>query len=398
MLRLGVCSKQMKYLGFGGAGLMIGCGLVAIMMLAIPLLLIARGTNPDLVKPIGLSSVTTSGCISPLLPTIANEQKLAESIDAYIKSLKPTSPLVGSGTNFVTGGVANGINPLWVVSIAQKESSFGTAGIALRGTNNPFGRTATSSQPGVELNGRRWYKYDSFQQSALEHPTYLKRRYIDQGLTTFREIVYVYAPPGENDTEKYIKDVEQMIGKLVANAGSALDCGTGSGTAGDGTYLNVPGVKQATGGDCGQASVLMVVLYYRPNFEDSRYYNPVTKSTKDNIACVTPTYINQQTGQKDWGYAKSAQTSLENVKRSLEGGDPVVIYTRAGSIYASKHIFVIVGYDQTDDTFYVNNPYVGGVDLHTKTPNGKKMTAEHLARHFGDSIYGHAFIIKGKYR
>lgn len=385
--------------GDGGVGCMAGCAVGALLMLIIPFMLGVYGHDNDLIKPTGGSVAGEGGCLSPLTPSINNKAALGDAINAYIQSLVPRSPLVGAGDNFVNAGVEHGINPMWVVVIAQKESSFGTAGIATKGTNNSFGRTATDAQPGVVIKGRRWYKYSSFQDSPFEQSAYLKRRYIDQGLTTMREIVYTYAPPSENNTEQYIKDIERSMGKLAALAGSALECsGTKVAGSGTGKYLNVPGVKEATGGDCGQASTIMVILYYRPSYQDSRFYNSATNSTRDNLACVSPAYINQQTRQNDWRYATSQQAGLENVKRSLAGGDPVIIYTRAGSVYSSsKHIFVIVGYDESDDTFIVNNPYVRGVEVHTKTPNGKQMTSQHLKSHFGDSTYGHTFMIKGKY-
>lgn len=370
-------------------------------MLLIPLLLAAQGRDSDLVKPTGEYAAGSGGCISPLLPTITNQDGLARAIEAYITQRVPSSPFAQGGSAFVSAGIASGVNPLWIVTIAQKESSFGTKGIATKGTFNAFGRTASNDQPAVVINGRRWYKYPSFIESLPDQAAYLKRVYLDKGLKTFREIVTKYAPPEENDTEKYIKDIETSIGKLVSLAGDSLACAGRSEIVaeGGGKYLNVPGVKEATGGDCGQASVIMVILYYRPGYEDSRYYNPSTKSTKDNLSCVSPAYVNQQTKQNDWGYATASQANLESVKKSLEGGDPVIIYTTAGSIYSnSKHIFVIVGYDPSDDTFYVNNPFIRGVEVHTKTPNGKKMTSQHLKNHFGDSIYHHTFMIKNKYR
>src|SRR3972149_4167634 len=74
-------------------------------------------------------------------PTSADEQKMA----AYIDSIIPSgSPLNGLGKNFVSTAKAGNKNPLFIAHFAQKESSWGTAGIARSGTNNPFGRTATA--------------------------------------------------------------------------------------------------------------------------------------------------------------------------------------------------------------------------------------------------------------
>lgn len=216
--------------GDGGTGCLAGCGVAALLMLIIPLMLAGYARDKDLVKPTGGSVAGAGGCLSPLTPTINDQAALGAAIDSYIKSRVPRSPMVGTGNAFVTAGVKHGINPIWVITIAQKESSFGTEGFAAENANNAFGRTATKSQPHVvSPTGRLWYKYDSFEQSADGQSEYLKRRYIDEGLTTMREIVYTYAPPSENNTEGYIKDIEKSMSDLVKLAGSALDCdGTSS--------------------------------------------------------------------------------------------------------------------------------------------------------------------------
>jgi hypothetical protein len=189
-------------------------------------MLFSWGRDAALQKPTGISLASGSGCVSPLLPRINDQQALATAIEAYISKYAPSSPFTHAGTAFVAAGVTNGVNPLWMVTIAQKESSFGTAGIAIKGTFNAFGRTASESQPGIVIGSHRWYKYPSFVESLPDQAAYLKRQYLDKGLDTFREIVYKYAPPGENNTEQYIKDVEEAVGKLVSLAGSALSCGS----------------------------------------------------------------------------------------------------------------------------------------------------------------------------
>jgi hypothetical protein len=226
--------------GDGGIGCMAGCAVGALLMLLIPLMLAGFARDKDLTKPTGGSVIGEGGCLSPLTPPIKDQAALGDAIDAYIKSFAPRSPMIGTGGNFVAAGVKHGINPIWVITIAQKESGFGLAGFAAEKANNAFGRTATPSQPHVvSPKGRLWYKYESFAASADGQSEYLKRRYIDEGLTTMREIVYTYAPPSENNTEQYIKDIERSMGKLAALAGSALDC-NGSGSSGSVDVGNVP--------------------------------------------------------------------------------------------------------------------------------------------------------------
>lgn len=167
----------------------------------------------------------SGGCSSPLLPKINDPGAFASSIDNYIKAAVPGSPLIGAGSNFVKAGVDNGINPAWIVSIAEHESSYGTAGIATQGTNNPFGLTATASQPNVSVNGRLWYKFPSFIESPLHEGEYLKSQYIDKGLTGFAAIIHKYAPASDGNNESaYLGAVTTAINKIIQAAGTSVDC------------------------------------------------------------------------------------------------------------------------------------------------------------------------------
>lgn len=178
------------------------------------------------------------GCISPLLPSIQNEAGFAAAIDQYINKLSPSSPLNGLGADFVKAGAQYGVNPAWVVNIARKESSFGK--YIPVGSANSYGRTATPSQPNVSSNDRLWYKYDSFAQSTYGQSEYLKQVYIDMNLVTITDVTHKYAPSTENDTEQYIKQMEQWIGEVFALASDSVDCSTVS--SGDGTVSSDGGL------------------------------------------------------------------------------------------------------------------------------------------------------------
>jgi len=195
----------------------------AVMM---PFIIIGQYLGGGLDKAVGSGSSAavsvSNSCVTPVLPRIQDPEAFAQAIDSYIKKLTPNSPLIGLGKDFVAAGTQYGVNPAWVVNIARKESSFGTH--IPPGTFNSYGRTATDSQPGIEFKSRRWYKYDSFAQSASGQSEYLKRRYLDKGLNTFDTIVPVYAPPSENDTKGYISQVKGWVGEVVAMAGTSLIC------------------------------------------------------------------------------------------------------------------------------------------------------------------------------
>lgn len=174
------------------------------------------------------AGIREGSCNSPLYPDIVDETSYAQALNDSIPS---GSPLKGLGQFFVAGGKKAGINPALIFSIAKKESSFGTAGIATNGTQNAFGRTATDSQPHVTIEGRNWYKWATWSDSLYttrsgyeDESAYIKRRYVDQGLTTIKDIMYTYAPPAENDTDGYISQLYSWIDEINSKAGVAITC------------------------------------------------------------------------------------------------------------------------------------------------------------------------------
>ena len=180
-----------------------------------------------------------NGCAEATVPKITNPDGFAKVLDEYVKSKKPDSPFVGLGSEMVKSGIQYGVNPAYILISARNESGFGTAqnSTPVRLGNNAFGRTATASQPGVVSN-RRWYKYPSWKDSIStsyedNQFSYIKRRYLDEGLTTFATIIPVYAPPSENDTAGYISSVRQAVQEIADLAKGSLDCssGTGSGSS-----------------------------------------------------------------------------------------------------------------------------------------------------------------------
>lgn len=190
----------------------------------------------------GVTPGSGSGCYTLNAITINDTRALAQAIDQYIDANAPSgSPLRGLGDSVVSGSVRANINPFFIVTIAQKESSFGTAGVATNGSNNAFGRTATASQPHIETyqavtdQYRKWYAYDSFAasmdgQGEEDQPTYMKRVFMDdRGLSTIDEVMEIYAPPSENDTELYIDQMRNRIDELIELAGDSISCGSGSG-------------------------------------------------------------------------------------------------------------------------------------------------------------------------
>ncbi len=181
------------------------------------------------------------------------------------------------------------------------------------------------------------------------------------------------------------------------------------------SVLKVPGVGESRQGQCGVASVTMVLLFLAQERGVS-YVNPdlfdantrLTNRNKLGNTCVGPGYLTSQakvigSPKTDWtpvyitphteGVTVSKQGVLEIIQRSLAGGDPVILLLGPGGIFDNQHIFPVVGYDSSTDTYYINNPYVKdkhnpndtGVILHTNQSGGRgrgvPLTGQHLMDH-----------------
>lgn len=167
------------------------------------------------------TTITSAGKCSILFPSGAgSDEQIGNAINTWIAQKSPNSPLKGKGTVFAKSGRSSGVNPALIAAIALKESSLG---IHIPDTTyNPFGRTASGSQPFVEVNGRKWYKFNSWDEAILDEGPYIKRVYIDAGLTTVGGFLNKYAPPSENDTSTYIKQVTDWMNEIVKLASGAL--------------------------------------------------------------------------------------------------------------------------------------------------------------------------------
>ncbi|NDD85248.1 hypothetical protein EBZ38_13375 [bacterium] len=189
----------------------------------------------------------SGSCYELAMPQINDLAVLAKAIDDHIKSKRPASPFVGLGADIVQGAVRNGVNPMFVVGNLRMESAYGTTGTGgaadtkdlatlLHRNFNAFGRTAGASQPNfASSTGRLWYKYPSWKDSVnspgssttntTDQPSLMKKVYLDDGLLTIGQYLGRYAPASDgNDESVYGKVLKEVIGSIISNAGSALNC------------------------------------------------------------------------------------------------------------------------------------------------------------------------------
>lgn len=154
---------------------------------------------------------------------------MATAIDKYIQEVNADSKMKGLGSTIVASSKNSNINPFFIVSIAQKESQLSSpSDYNVRNGNNSFGRTATSSQPHF-VGARTWYKWSSVK-ASVDHTAqeninaagggdaaaYLKEQYKEQvEANDLVELMMIYAPPHENNTEEYIRNIRSWMDRMV---------------------------------------------------------------------------------------------------------------------------------------------------------------------------------------
>jgi hypothetical protein len=140
-------------------------------------------------------------------PTIS-----AAQIDQILASYN--SPATGSGAAWVAMGEKFGIDPAYAVAFFIHESSAGSnqgwAGIKSDGsTTHNVGNIICAGYPTCY---GRFRDYPSWEEGINDWYKLIAVEYIEgRGTTTVAEILPIYAPAVENDTNGYIRIVEQMV-------------------------------------------------------------------------------------------------------------------------------------------------------------------------------------------
>ena len=176
------------------------------------------------------SGLPTGATFPDLDPTA-----MATAINTYIKQFNPASKLSGLGSTIVADAKNSNINPFLIIAIAQKETSLADpTTYNVEHANNAFSREAISSQPnypGAGINANTlWYKWTSVEASvdytAAENQNvngggdfaaYLRAEYGTRieadGIVGLME---AYAPPGDNNTQLYIEQINSWVSSLVS--------------------------------------------------------------------------------------------------------------------------------------------------------------------------------------
>ncbi len=118
------------------------------------------------------------------------------------------SPACGTGTALYRLGVKYGIDPIFALAFFDKESTFGKYGMAT--TTRSLGNIRCTSDCSLCKHGFR--AYHSWEAGYADWYRLIRTLYVNKWhLRTIQQIVQKYAPPSENDTKRYIIDVEHDV-------------------------------------------------------------------------------------------------------------------------------------------------------------------------------------------
>jgi cell wall-associated NlpC family hydrolase len=185
--------------------------------------IIARGTSrvvvpviapPGKPKSVALALPVGSSIASGDPFVITGPPSLsAAQIDAILAA--EGSPAAGTGQLWYDLGVQYGIDPVFALAFYKKESSMGRDRVHQRGGGNShnIGNIICTQGWGdcVCTRTHCFRAYPTWADGIADWFRLMRTRYVDQGLVTLDEILPVYAPSFENDTQLYIQQTKQRV-------------------------------------------------------------------------------------------------------------------------------------------------------------------------------------------
>ena len=183
-----------------------------------------------------------------------------------------------------------------------------------------------------------------------------------------------------------------------------------------GAQLNVPAVTQGGPGGCGRTSMDEIGLYYNHGQIPAGYESAFTGSGTDltelesTLNEPTEQHMTKITGKSGWKWVsignRTADQLFKNIKASIDGKDPVLMYTY-GVYYRKNHIVAVSGYDEATRTIIANNsaiPLFGGTKKNAWTSDNHShpvpITVDFVYKQISateDFFSGHSFMIQSKY-
>lgn len=126
-------------------------------------------------------------------------------IDAVLASY--SSPATGMGQVMYDLGAKYGVDPIFCLAFFVHESTAGTAGVAT--VTMSIGNIRTT-QGYADYQGYR--RYSSWPEGIEDWYRLITELYVNEWhLTTVEQIIPVYAPPVENDTNHYVDTIRGLV-------------------------------------------------------------------------------------------------------------------------------------------------------------------------------------------
>lgn len=147
------------------------------------------------------------------------------------------SPLTAD--DLIEGSRGTGLDPRLLAIIARKESEFGKTSGRFR--NNAFGYNVHNSP------NAKGPSFSNWREGVRAVASDLVRNYVGKGKRTVSTIIPTYAPPSENDTGLYVKQLHQWAKELGMNPNQVMVNGAQLGDpapetpAGSGGAVTAPG-------------------------------------------------------------------------------------------------------------------------------------------------------------
>lgn len=113
------------------------------------------------------------------LPLLSETNYSAEDLDDYVRSQKPTSPLIGLGKVFKQAEEETGVNALYLLAHAIHESAWGTSKIA----TDKFNLYGIKAIDADAYNNAM--QFNSFEECILYAAKYVKQNYLTPGERSF---------------------------------------------------------------------------------------------------------------------------------------------------------------------------------------------------------------------
>lgn len=151
--------------------------------------------------------------------SLENQPTLSQS--AFVNLINSLGTPVSSEGGFAlcayNEAIRYGVDPLYMLAFARKETGIGTAGIGQTSEDkNLFGMTVgTKGDPTIDDNiasDGKFKVYTSYCQSVTDWDAYIRNYYFSKSLFTPNQIIPIYAPTSDgNNVEQYISDVNNFV-------------------------------------------------------------------------------------------------------------------------------------------------------------------------------------------